>query len=148
LAERGADGEQRRSDEEDRRCHHAERGEQCQCGRYEELQDLHDHQESPAIERISEQATEEQQRHLWDRACEAEEADLERRVRQLVNLPGHSDRRELAAERGERLPRPERTVVAVLQCWWQPDHHALNPFIGGAPPTSICRTAPGGRGPF
>ena len=110
---RGADVEDARGDDAGDGAGHQEQGDH-------ELGDLRAHHDAASIYRIREQATEEGEPHLRDRARETEQADLERRIGQLVDLPGHGHAGELVGDNGECLTQPERAEVMVER----PGNHA------------------------
>jgi hypothetical protein len=77
--------------------------------------DLDRGQDPPAVERVGDHAAEQRAGDLRDGAGQAEQADLERRVGQQVDLPGHRDGRQLAADSRKERPADEQPEVALSE---------------------------------
>jgi hypothetical protein len=73
-----------------------------------------DHQLAP-VHRVRQQPADEQHDGLRNRARQSQEADLERRIGQLVDLPRHRDGGELAADSRQDQPRPKQAKVPLLK---------------------------------
>ena len=91
------------------------KSQQSQKSRNAEQAQLGAHHQLAPIHRVGEQPTDEQQRDLRQRARDAEQTDLQRRVGQFIDLPGHRHRSELRADAGQKRAGPEHTKVAMTQ---------------------------------
>ena len=60
----------------------------------------HHHQLAP-VHRVGQETSEQQNDHLRHRAHEADHADLQWRIRDLIDLPSHRHLRKLAADAGQ-----------------------------------------------
>ena len=91
------------------------KSQQSQKSRNAEQAQLGAHHQLAPIHRVGEQPADEQQRDLRQRARDAEQTDLQGRVGQFIDLPGHRHRSELRADAGQKRAGPEHTKVAMTQ---------------------------------
>jgi len=71
--------------------------------RHEREQRLGQQKQPAPVDGVRDRAADDRQRQEREQLAEGEQADLERRVGQLVELEGRRDRRDLAAEGGDGL---------------------------------------------
>jgi hypothetical protein len=83
------------------------RGVHGQGNRDEREADLAGEQETPPVDGIRERAADDRRKEQRGEGREREQADLQRRVRQLVELVRDGDPRDLACDEGDRLAEEE-----------------------------------------
>lgn len=76
---------------------------------------LRPHHQLAPVHRVGQQSGKEQQNDLGQGARQPEQADVKRRLSQLVYLPGYRNRIELTAEAGTKRTGPENAKIAMAE---------------------------------